>query len=153
MCSSACSEYILPTRKSVEVTKDTLIGFHGNSLLREKLLLERGVDIPEHCGWSGRDWLNYIYSNKGISRNFLNEQADRLRVLDFEYFYSSGGCLNTKVTYEHLFWFPTAEQIKEYLNVEIVGQLCADNPSCVNKVSKRNIRGGTCVFGDRIRNC
>lgn len=152
-CSSACSEYILPTQNSVKVSQDTLIGFHGNALIRERLLHDAAVEIPENCTWPSRDWLRYLYGDMGISDDFLDAQNTRLKILNFQYHENSSGCINSKVLYEHLFWFPTAKQIKQYLNIDIIGQLCSDNPSCINKTSKLNARGGTCVFGDIIENC
>ena len=153
-CTSACAEFILPAATKIIALNSPEIGFHGNPYIWGHLKASRGYNNPGWCESPARDKLDIIYQRRQRNYEFSKAQLERLGAARFSVSRDEEGCLlSSRFEFEHAFWFPTAEQLNEYLNIQIDGQLCSDDQSCVNKIIKANARGRTCVFGDIIQNC
>ncbi len=153
-CFSSCASYVLVGASHVEFRENAMVGFHHDAHLDYNVY---------SSAWPGRgcyqrsyDKEREIYASHSNGEQFLSELYERLSpsisavaAVEDE---SDLSELCTSVSYEltNQYWFPTSQQIEEFMGIEVEGSLCADDHDCMRRRLRNLHITGTVVVGDDI---
>lgn len=119
-CSSACAEYIMPGAQYVLALEGAIFNFHGNSLIARDIAHDRGYTIEARCPWKGLDWLEYIYSVKGLNYEFVDMQVQAIGAPKVEFVKKPDGCLKyTRYELPTEDWSPSIDLMRDIWGLDI----------------------------------
>ena len=119
-CSSACAEYIMPGAQYVLALDGAIFKFHGNSLITRDIAYVRGYSIEARCPWKGLDWLEYIYSVKGLNYEFVDMQVQAIGPPKVEFVKKPDGCLKyTRYELPTEDWSPSIDIMRDVWGLDI----------------------------------
>ena len=148
-CLSACAEYFLAAAEHVTFNDLPIIGFHGNPMMRREITIAEYPKQSRLCYFNLTGKFERMYIDKGVNKDFWKEQESRLHLIpEYE---DMNGCPALQFKFEHKFWMPTSEQLRDLLGLKFEGQVCADSPECIQeRLLTRWKKGTTFVVGDTV---
>ena len=139
-CLSACAEFLYLVNKRVIAAKNAKIGFHGNALTASRLVRSFNLKGDFNC----------IDRRAAKSARFLRERgADptqganaMLRRLQFYKAIEApsnlkDGCQNANFFSQFRMWFPTTDQMRSLLGMNIKGPTCSDDEACLKSFASK----------------
>ncbi len=150
-CSSACSEYFIPAARRVYSSRNSLIGFHRSDLMAPDFFSDKNK-LSRYCGFDRLKWLSKLYKEKNFNPHFYRQTISHIRL---SYVYSSNlnagsGCYNFVSSATANLWYPTSQQLKTGLGLDLGHDICADNEGCWKKaIDETFIEKELLVVGDR----
>lgn len=129
VCNSACAGIILLGSDNITVLDGTLIGFHGNSLLKNHLYKSASRNKESRCFLSLQDREDALLEQAGRKRDFWKEQFKRLRPYDVRIGRPSSleGCNLLHYKLEIPYWYPDSHQLRTLFGLKIRGKVGSDD--------------------------
>lgn len=141
-CISACAEFILPISKSVRVSAGTVIGFHGNQFIFNKLYELYDPQERLNCFLDASRRVEDFYDRINVNKDFSNDIYSKIRPYSV-YFEDDGtNCGLISYRLQNEFWYPSPEQISIFLGYEIKGATCNSSKICLENYVQIYFRKG-----------
>lgn len=151
ICFSSCAEYILPAAEKVDVTRNTLIGFHQSPLLIRHLADEAGYEDYPNCDFE--DQMAYLRELHPASDNGQRPWEIVLGKLQVSrtQFVQKPNCVRVGFNFVNAMWFPTSEQIEQLFGITFDQPICADDFRCARRMIDRlSPNAESVVIGDEV---
>ncbi|MEQ8435102.1 MAG: hypothetical protein RIA71_12770 [Oceanicaulis sp.] len=148
-CFSACASYLIPSAGAVEFGDDAMVAMHDEALMRRAIYQRDFGDGDECYARSSRFHLE-VYERAGRDFRFPTEVYDRLQPGPARAEDVNDVCPRIHYELTHAWWFPTSEQLREFMGLEFTGSVCADDPACMRRRLPRLDMEGTVMVGDDI---
>jgi len=139
-CISACAEFILPAASKLTLTKDTMIGFHGNQYIFNDLYKRFDSNMRFHCYSELSRKADQLYSKLNVDKDFWLETYKRIEPVGVQIIENGSDCGALKYKLTHKFWYPSVDQIEGFLNREISDEICNNNGKCMGLYVLQNFR-------------
>lgn len=148
-CYSACATSLMPSADTVMFGRDAMVAFHDSLAIARRVYV-RDFGANDACYVRSGDGERALYRMAGRDPAFHDEVFERLqpglaRAEDI-------GDVCPRIHYDltHAWWFPTSEQLREFMGLEFTGSVCADDPACMRQRLPRLDMEGTVMVGDDI---
>ncbi|WP_417625032.1 hypothetical protein [Paremcibacter congregatus] len=140
VCLSACAEVILPAARKVKLGPKSLIGFHGNPIMRKELTLIYKPSGYQNCTFSEAEDMSSLYERQGVKTDFWKSQLKYLHLTGVSFSNpTTSNCPYGQFKMKYQMWLPNSQELKKYLGLNFDGSVCADHKDCRNKVNKMKI--------------
>ncbi|WP_425990263.1 hypothetical protein [Brevundimonas sp. TWP2-3-2] len=148
-CVSACAEFLLPAARQLFVSPRSLIGYHGGDFMFDRLA-RRFLNNVSFVDPERLSWLEVLYGERRLSRNFSAEVQQRLDVR-FVRRDNSADVPQLAIFSVNSLWFPTSDQLRNLLGLPIAGPVCADDRRCWEpRIVAISRAGERMVVGDQV---
>lgn len=131
-CFSACAEYILTSKKEVEVSENTLIAFHYNVQIMDDVFRTKLPSSMRSCMLERALAAQEYIKEGGLNSDFWKIQAQMIEYHSFEII-GDDVCGPVNMSFKNKFWLPTSDQLRHNLGVSFDGHICADSLACVEQ--------------------
>lgn len=148
VCVSACAEIILISTPDVTLEHGTLVGFHGNSQMKQHLYAENDrFGVPD-CFKNNADAILRIYSRTDSDHEFWKQQMEVLRPIGVTIADGVRECGILRYDMRASVWYPDQATIEDFLGRRLATALCNDSEACVvSKIKRRRSKGRWYIIG------
>lgn len=137
VCLSACAEYLLPSANNIKFTKKSLVGFHGNPVMRRALTKHYKPQGYENCQFVEAKEMETLYAHKGLKTDFWKIQLKYLKLTKVGFSEPKApNCPYARFYTENVMWLPNSHDLKTHLGLAFEGSVCADHSDCRKMVKK-----------------
>ncbi len=153
-CLSSCASYVMAGATHVAFRGQAVVGFHHTAHL--DYLIYSAAWPGRNCYGRSYALQRDIYAGHPGGEQFLDELYERLSpsVIAVATVQDEGDSseLCTSVSYQltNQYWFPSSQQIEEFMGIEVEGDLCADDDACMRRRLRNMHLTGTVVVGDEV---
>tara|TARA_R110000868_G_scaffold86206_3_gene241852 strand:- start:14511 stop:15260 length:750 start_codon:yes stop_codon:yes gene_type:complete len=153
-CLSSCASYVMAGANHVEFRDRAVVGFHDNAHLDYSIYAE--VWPERGCYQRTYEMEREIYARNTGGERFLDELHERLApsIISVEEVADESDlnelCMSVSYELTNQYWFPTSQQIEEFMGIEVEGDLCADDAACMRRRLRNLHLTGTVVVGDDV---
>lgn len=127
-CISSCAEILLLASKDISLQPGALVGFHGNSLLKNHLYRQASGDSASRCFLNFEDRQNALYQYSGVREDFWRQQKKYLNPTEVRlYSEPNAKCARLSIVYDRSMWFPTTDQLRTLYGLNFYGTTLADD--------------------------
>jgi hypothetical protein len=147
-CLSACAEFLLVATDNKTISPDLVVGYHHNSHMIADYVAE---NRPEnlHCHRKLLKGKERLYKARGMKISMWKRQAENIGIHRFR---SVGGPKECgKITFRtrRSWWYPTRDQLREFVGLDISTPICNDDSNCVRAfILNRYDKLGWYMIGD-----
>jgi hypothetical protein len=154
VCNSACSGIILLGSDEVHITPGSVIGFHGDGLMKNHLYRLASGDPLSSCFLKDQDQEDLLIEAAGVNRDFWKEQLFRLQPYDVSLGVPSKTTPECRILRYRLsltYWYPNSEQLRSLFGLNFTGSVAADDlDKNINTIRSFNGAGAKVMVGDEI---
>jgi len=145
-CLSACAEIIIPSSARRTFSKNTLIGYHHNSVILNYLHKVYDPLQREFCYSDSAEKLRRIQREAGLNTEFWQVQYAALRVSSVNIQENGERCGELVFKTKYKFWFPSSQILSEELGLSFTKPICSDDQSCALKQTRAFLARGTRIL-------
>lgn len=152
-CLSACAEFLLLVNKPIIASKNAKIGFHGDALTANALIRPLGLKGAFPCIERRAELSRSFLERRGVNADQVTRlMIKRLTISRAQEVEAEGdGCRDARFYSMYRMWFPTTEELRSLLNIDIKGPICSDDTNCIRKfATERWTDKPTIVVGDKL---
>lgn len=150
ICISACFDFLMPAAKKIEFIDKPIVGSHGNTVLAYRLTVANGLlkytpDLGKTCIRRAK-WLLDIWKRNGVDSELLLEKITSLKPYQVVVDNSYCAMFELKVDY----WLPSSAEMKRLFGERVKGELCADDPRCLEAKFSKMPHVKSIISADKI---
>jgi len=154
-CFSACFEFIAAAASKLSVSKNALIGVHGNPITTHWLMGgTSSIAGADECENNPLQIIERIYSARNLDRAFSRVQLELLKpgVVRSDRVGTSD-CKGIEFEFKYKLWYPTTVEIEKFLGKKLEGSVCADHQSCIDQKIRQKNASNSCIVRDKVVPC
>lgn len=128
-CLSACADIILLGSDEIKFIGNPIIGFHGDSLMKNYIYRTNSSDSNSMCFLTHQHREDALIAKRGINRQFWKEQYVRLAPFGSKMLPGTQECERISYRLTNKFWYPDSRQLQELYGLRFDGSgVAADFP-------------------------
>lgn len=126
-CLSACADIVLLGADQITFIGSPLVGFHGDSLMKNHIYREVSKDPSSTCFLQHQSREDELVSAVGVNRNFWMEQLRRLVPYVSKIVQDESDCGLLRYKLESKFWYPSKNQLEKLYGLSFEGRLASES--------------------------
>jgi hypothetical protein len=147
-CLSACAEFLLVATDRKTISSDLIIGYHHNSHMIADYVAEH-MPTKLHCHSKLLKGKERLYKARGMKVSLWQQQASYIGIHRFRHVGGPKECGKITFRTRRSWWYPTRDQLRELVGLDISTPICNDDSNCVRAfILNRYDKLGWYMIGD-----
>lgn len=137
VCFSACAEILVLGFEDINLMPGAVLGFHGNSKLKNYLYRRAMNDPSSKCFLQFESRREALMEQPRINHDFWKLQIQMLKPLNPRITYRGDGrCNLLHYSLTNDLWIPSTKQLRDEFGLEFTGNQSTDDPAYREKFNK-----------------